>query len=106
MKFDLNKLMKQAQQAQAKMQEAQSAIAQKTVEASVAAGKVVVKGTAAGSITSIKIDPSVVDPTDVELLEDLIITAIKQAQEEGQKIANAEMQGAASGLGLPPGFGL
>jgi nucleoid-associated protein EbfC len=108
MKFDLgnlNKMMKQAQAAQSKMQSAQASLASREVSASVGGGKVVVKGTATGDITSLTIDPSVIDPSDPEFLADLILTGIRQAQEEGRKISAAEMGAITAGLGLPPGLG-
>jgi nucleoid-associated protein EbfC len=108
MKFDLgnlNKMMKQAQAAQSKMADVQASLAQHEVEASVGGGKVVVKATAAGDITGLKIDAAVIDPSDPEFLADLILTAIRQALEEGRKIGAAEMQKVTAGLGLPPGMG-
>jgi nucleoid-associated protein EbfC len=108
MKFDLgniNKMMKQAQQAQQKMQDVQAGLATREVEASVGGGKVIVKATAAGDIVSIKIDPAVIDPSDPEFLEDLILSGVKQAIEAGRKIAASEMSTVTAGMGLPPGLG-
>lgn len=104
--MDFSKLLKQAQRAQQDMQRVQAELAQKTVEGSAAAGKVTVQATAAGDVQSIRIDPSVVDPGDVEILEDLVLSAVRQALEAGRSLAAAEMKKMTSGMGLPPGFGL
>jgi DNA-binding YbaB/EbfC family protein len=103
--MNIAKMMKQAQQMQAKMQSVQAELAGRTVETSVGGGKVTVKANGAGDVLSIKIDPQVVDPTDVEMLEDLVLTGVKQAIEQGKAMAAAEMQKVTAGLGLPPGLG-
>ena len=59
----------------------------------------------AGDVLKIKIDPAVVDPEDVELLEDLVLSAVKQAIEQGKAMSQAEMAKLTAGLGLPPGLG-
>jgi DNA-binding YbaB/EbfC family protein len=99
--MNLAKMLKQAQQMQSKMQSAQAQLATKTVEASVAGGKVVVKANGAGDIVSIRIAPEVVDPKDVEMLEDLVLTAVKQALANGRELASAEMDKITGGMGLP-----
>ena len=103
--MDLNKLMKQMTRMQADMKSTQDALAASPVQGSAGGGKVVVSGTAAGDITSIKIDPSVVDPTDVEILEDLIVTGVRQMLAEGRKTQEREMKKVTGGMGLPPGLG-
>ncbi|MBP7949380.1 MAG: YbaB/EbfC family nucleoid-associated protein [Verrucomicrobiales bacterium] len=103
--MNIAKLMKQAQQMQAKVQAAQEELSQKTVESSVGGGKVTVVATAAGDVLSIKIDPAVVDPGDVELLQDLVLSGVRQAIEEGRQLAAAEMGKVTGGMGLPPGMG-
>jgi DNA-binding YbaB/EbfC family protein len=103
--MNIAKLMKQAQQMQAKMQEAQADLANKTVEASVGGGKVTVVATASGDVVSIKIAKEAVDPEDVEMLEDLVLSGVQQAIEQGRKIASSEMGKVTSGMGLPPGMG-
>ncbi len=103
--MDLAKMMKQAQKMQKDMAATQASLADKTVEASAGGGKVTVTATAAGDITGIRIDPSVVDPADVEMLEDLILTGIRSALAEGRKVAESEMKKVTAGMGLPPGMG-
>ena len=103
--MDIAKLMKQAQQMQQKVQQAQESLSSKTVEASVGGGKVTVVATAAGDVLSIKIDPSIVDPSDVEFLEELVLTGVKQAIQEGKTLAASELGKVTGGMGLPPGMG-
>ena len=59
----------------------------------------------AGDVVSIKISKDVVDPEDVEMLEDLILTGVRKAIEDGKALAASEMSKVTAGLGLPPGFG-
>ncbi|MEQ1839644.1 MAG: YbaB/EbfC family nucleoid-associated protein [Verrucomicrobiales bacterium] len=103
--MNIAKMMKQAQQMQKKMGEMQEELASKQVQASVAGGKVTVVANGAGDVISIKIDPAVVDPQDVEILEDLVLSAVKQAIEQGKAMSQAEMGKLTAGLGLPPGLG-
>jgi len=99
--MNIQKMLKQAQQMQAKMAEAQEELASKTVEATSAGGKVTVVANGAGDVLSIKIDPSVVDPSDVEFLEDLVLAAVKEAVESGKAMAAEEMGKLTSGLNIP-----
>ena len=103
--MNIAKMMKQAQQMQKKMGEMQEELAAKEVQASVAGGKVTVVASGAGDVLSIKIDPAVVDPEDVELLEDLVLSAVKQAIEQGKAMSQTEMGKLTAGLGLPLGLG-
>jgi DNA-binding YbaB/EbfC family protein len=99
--MDLNKLMQQAQQMQAGMQKTQEELATKNVEASVAGGKVVVVANGAGDVQSIKIDPSVVDASDVEFLQEIILQGVQEATTKGKEMAAAEMSKLTGGLGIP-----
>ncbi|HQZ28307.1 MAG: YbaB/EbfC family nucleoid-associated protein [Verrucomicrobiales bacterium] len=103
--MNIAKMMKQAQQMQKKMGEMQEELAGREVEASVAGGKVTVRANGAGDVLSIKIDPAVVDAEDVELLEDLVLSAVKQAVEQGKALSANEMSKLTAGMGLPPGLG-
>lgn len=98
-------MMKQAQAMQEKMLAAQEELAEKTVTATAGGGKVTVVATGAGDVVSIKIDPAVVDPEDVEMLEDLVLTGVKKAIEDGKALAQSEMGKLTGGMGLPPGMG-
>jgi DNA-binding YbaB/EbfC family protein len=99
--MNIAKMLKQAQQMQAKLAETQAELAEKTVEASVGGGKVIVIANGAGEVTSIKIDPQVVDPQDVEMLEDLVLSGVKQAIEDAKKMASGEMGKLTAGLNIP-----
>jgi nucleoid-associated protein EbfC len=101
--MNLNKLMKQAQKMQEKMAQAQADLAEKTVEAQAAGGKVVVVANGAGDVVSIKIAKEIVDPEDVEFLEDAVLSGVKQAIEQGKGIATSEMSKLTGGMG---GLGL
>ena len=101
--MNFNKMLKQAQKMQADAAKMQTDLAQKTVSASVGGGKVTVVATGAGDVVSIKISKEVVDPEDVEMLEDLVLIGVKQAIDEGKKMAESEMGKLTAGLG---GMGL
>ena len=101
--MNLNKMLKQAQKMQADATKMQAELAEKTVTASVGGGKVSVTATGAGDVVSIKIAREVVDPDDVEMLEDLVLSGVKQAIDEGKKMAETEMGKLTAGLG---GMGL
>ena len=102
--MNLKKMMQQATKMQEQMQQAQAELADKTVTATAGGGKVTVVATGAGDVVSIKIDKSVVDPADVEMLEDLILTGVQKAIEEGKAMAADEMGKLTAGMGLPPGM--
>lgn len=104
--MNIQKMMKQAQKMQAQMAKVQEELAEKTVETSVGGGKVQVTANGAGDILSLKISPDVVDPEDVEMLEDLILSGIKQAIADSREMSQNEMGKVTSGMGLPPGLGI
>ena len=106
--MNFNKMLKQAQKMQADAAKMQTDLAQKTVSASVGGGKVTVVATGAGDVVSIKISKEVVDPEDVEMLEDLVLSGVKQAIDEGKKMAESEMGKLTAGLGGMglPGMGI
>jgi DNA-binding YbaB/EbfC family protein len=97
-------MMKQAQEMQGNMAKVQAELAARTVDASVA-GKISVTANGAGDVLSIRIDPSVVNADDVEMLEDLVLTAVRQAIGKGRDMAAEEMKKVTAGMGLPPGLG-
>jgi len=99
--MNIAKLMKQAQQMQAGLAAKQEELAAQTVDASVGGGKVNVVATCAGDVVSIKIDPSVVDATDVEFLEDLVLKGVQEAINKGKEKSAAEMKKLTGGLGIP-----
>jgi DNA-binding YbaB/EbfC family protein len=93
--------MKQAQKMQEQMARTQAELEQKTVEVTAAGGKVKVTANGAGDIIAIKIDKEVVDPEDVEFLEEMVLTAVKHAIEQGKALAQSEMSRITGGLGIP-----
>ena len=99
--MNIAKLMKQAQQMQAGLAAKQEELSQQTVESTVGGGKVTVVATCAGDVVSIKIDPSVVDPSDVEFLEELILKGVQEAITTGKDKTAAEMKKLTGGLGIP-----
>ena|SRR5690554_3909231 len=102
--MNMNKLMKQAQQMQAKMAKMQEELKEKTTEASAGGGvvKVVVNGKQ--ELLDIKIDPEAVDPDDVEMLEDLILAAVNEGMREMQDMVQEEMNKVTGGLNIPGMF--
>ena len=98
---NMNNMLKQAQKMQKDMEKMQEEIAAKEVEASVGGGAVVVKVTGAKSLVSIKINPDVVDSDDVEMLEDLILTAVNQALDAAEELSSSSMGKITGGMGIP-----
>lgn len=103
--MNIQKLMKEAQKAQRKMEEAQERIAAMTVEGSAGAGMVTVTATGDGTITKIRIEPAVIDPEDAEMLEDLITAAVNDAQRAAKELQEQELGSAMGGMGGMPGLG-
>ncbi len=97
----LQDLLKQAQKMQKKMMESQEALSQKTVEASAGGGMVKVVMNGNQELISLKIEKEVVDPDDVEMLEDLIIAAVEEARQKIKEIVDSEMSGLTGGLKIP-----
>jgi DNA-binding YbaB/EbfC family protein len=98
--MNLSKLMKQAQKMQEQMAKTQAELEQKVVEVSAAGGKVKVTANGAGDVVAIKIDKEVVDPSDVEFLEEIVLSGVKQAIEQGKALAQSEMSRITGGLGM------
>lgn len=98
-------MMKQAQKLQASLAKVQEDLRGKLVEGTSGGGMVVVTANGQQDVVGIKINPEVVDPEDVEMLEDLILAGIEQAREKAQELAQKEMEKATGGM-LPPGMGL
>ena len=99
--MNIAKMLKEAQRMQERMAETQASLATRKIEVTTGGGKVTVAATGAGDVTSIKIDPQVVDPNDVEMLEDLILSAVRQALEDAKKIAGDEMGKLTGGMKIP-----
>lgn len=94
----MNEIMAQAQQMQQQLQEAQAEIMASTVEGTAGNGLVTVSLRGSGEVDSLSIDPSVVDPEDVETLQDLVIGAYQDAGENLKKLSNEKMGPLSQGL--------
>ncbi|QYK41867.1 MAG: YbaB/EbfC family nucleoid-associated protein [Paracoccaceae bacterium] len=103
---DMAKMMKAAQELQGKMQQAQEDLARIVVLGEAGAGLVKVRCTATGDLTGLDIDPSILVASEKEIVEDLIIAAIKDAQVKAAARHQSEMAKLTEGLGLPPGMKL
>ena len=99
---DLSKMMEAAQQMQTKMTEMQEGLARLTVVGEAGGGLVKATATAKGELTALDIDPSIFKAEDKEVVEDLILAAIKDAQRRAQDRAQSEMARVTQDLGLPP----
>jgi hypothetical protein len=95
------KMMKQAARMQQQMVQVQTQLAQRTVEATSGGGTVKITARCDGSIASIKIDPQALNPSDAQVLEDMLVTAANQALGQAKEISNAEMGKVTEGLSLP-----
>ncbi len=103
---DLMGLMKQAQAMQEKMAEAQAALDEAQVTGESGGGRVAVTLTAKGDMKALRIDPTMIDPSEPEILEDLILAAHHEARRKAEDKQKELMQDATSGLQLPPGMSL
>jgi nucleoid-associated protein EbfC len=96
----INQMMRQVQKMQADMAAAQESLAAETVEASVGGGMVTAVVSGTGDLQSVSISPDVVDPDDVEMLEDLVVAAVVEAMRMAQEKAAERMGGLTAGLDL------
>jgi hypothetical protein len=99
--MDITKLMEQAQQMQSQMQAAQDALAQRTVTGTAGGGMVTVEADGQGTVRKVTIDPKVVDPSDVGMLEDLVTVAVVDAQRRAAALQQEAMGEVTGGLQLP-----
>jgi DNA-binding YbaB/EbfC family protein len=97
----IGKLMKQAARMQQQMEQVQNELAQRTVEATSGGGAVKVTARCDGTLAAIKVDPQALNPSDTQLLEDMILTAVNQALVQAKEISTAEMGKVTAGLSLP-----
>jgi DNA-binding YbaB/EbfC family protein len=93
--------MKQAARIQRQMEETQASLAARTVEATSGGGVVKVVAKCDGTLASIKIDPQAVNPADVQLLEDMVVTAANNALSQAKEISTAEMGKVTQGFSIP-----
>jgi len=97
----MGNMMKQAQQLQSKMMKLQEELAEKSVDASSGGGMVKVTANGRQQILSIRIEEEVVDPDDVEMLQDLILAAVNDALAKAQEMVSSEMGKLTGGLNIP-----
>jgi DNA-binding YbaB/EbfC family protein len=100
MSFDMNALLKQAQEMQQQMEQLQAEAAQETAEASAGGGAVTVVAAASGELKELRIDPKAIDPDDPELLADLVLSAANEALRAAHAKVEAKMKGM-----IPPDLG-
>jgi DNA-binding YbaB/EbfC family protein len=98
---DIMKILQQAQEMQGKMQKLQEELQAMTLTGTSGGGMVTVDVNGQGTIKRVKIDPSVVNPADTEMLEDLIAVAVAEAQRKAQERQQEQMGAIAGGLNLP-----
>lgn len=98
---DIMKMMQQAQEMQGRLQQMQEELASQTVVATSGGGMVTVTANGQGQVKSIKVDKTAVDPSDVEMLEDLLLVAVADAQKKAVELAQDEMKKLTGGLPLP-----
>lgn len=98
---DMAKMMKAAQEMQSKMTELQDELSSRTVVGESGAGLVRATATAKGELTALEIDPTIFNPDEKEVVEDLILAAIKDAQMKASEMSQREMGRLTEGMGLP-----
>lgn len=98
---DFLKILQQAQQVQGRLQQIQEELQQKVVTGTAGGGMVTVEADGRGQIKRVRIDPTVVNPSDVEMLEDLVSVAVSDAQQKAAALAQEEMGKITGGLNLP-----
>jgi nucleoid-associated protein EbfC len=101
---NMGNLMKQAQQMMEKAKRAEEELAAEQVEGSAGGGMVRVTATGMGEVLAVTIDQQVVDPDDVEMLQDLILGAVREAIQKSTELRNERMKALTGGLGLPGMF--
>ncbi|MGB0578337.1 MAG: YbaB/EbfC family nucleoid-associated protein [Limisphaerales bacterium] len=97
----IGKLMKQAARMQQQMEQKQAELAEKTIEATAGGGAVKVVAKCDGTLQSIKLDKDAVDPDDVDMLEDMVLTAVNSALNEAKEVTAKEMGSVTQGMPLP-----
>jgi DNA-binding YbaB/EbfC family protein len=100
-KGGLGNMMKQLQKMQAKMEEIQAELAEMEIEGTAGGGMVKVVVNGKQELLEVKIDPEVVDPDDIEMLQDLIVAAVNQARQKAQEMQNEQMAQLTGGLNIP-----
>lgn len=97
---DFMKMLQQAQEMTGKLKEVQDQLSRATVTGSAGGGMVRVEADGKGTVKRVSIDPSVVNPADVEMLEDLLAVALQEVQRKARELSEEEMKKVAGGMGL------
>jgi len=98
---DIFKILQQAQQMQGRLQQMQEELQHRVVHGSAGGGMVSVEADGRGHVKRVKIDPSLVGQSDAEMLEDLVVVAVNDAQKKATELAQEEMNKLTGGLNLP-----
>jgi nucleoid-associated protein EbfC len=98
------KMLKQLQQMQAKMAKIQEDLGNKTVTGTAGGGMVEVVANGHQKVLSVTLKAEVVDPADLEMLQDLVLAAVNDAMDRARELASKEMGAVTAGIGLPPGL--
>jgi hypothetical protein len=101
---NMNNLMKQAQKMQKQMQETQESLDKQTFDASAGGGAVTATVNGKKEVVAIKLEEEVVDPDDIEMLQDLIVASVNEAIRKADETVSQEMSKLTGGMGLPGGF--
>lgn len=103
---NINDIMKMAQNVQQQLADAQGKLDEVEVEGAAGGGMVKIRASAKGRLIGVDIDPSLLNPGDKEMLEDLIAAAFNDCRAKADQISNEQMQKLTAGMPLPPGFKL
>ncbi|MEJ2678319.1 MAG: YbaB/EbfC family nucleoid-associated protein [Gemmatimonadota bacterium] len=98
---NLQQILQMGQQMQARLSEIQTELRKQTVSSSSGGGMVTVTADGQGKVREIRIDPAVVDPADVEMLEDLVLAAVSEVQQRARQLYEEEMKKLAGGMPMP-----
>jgi DNA-binding YbaB/EbfC family protein len=98
---DFSKILEQAQQMQGRLEKVQDELGNMHVSGTSGGGMVTVEADGKGQITKVRVDPSIVNASDVEMLEDLLLVALRDAQQKSTDLAKQEMGKLTGGMGLP-----
>ncbi len=98
---NIQSLLKQAQKIQSQVSEIQAQLGERRIEATAGGGMVTAVANGRQELVEVRIDPQVVDPDDVEMLEDLVVAAVSEALARAGEVAQAEMKKLTGGLPLP-----
>lgn len=103
--FNPNQMLKQLQKVQQQMEQTQAELAEEVVEGSAGGGAVTARVKGDSTVETVRIDPSVLEDKDAELLGDLVTAAVNEGLRNAKELAADRLGGVTQGMGLPPGLG-